>query len=186
VLRGLLLERLLLKPMARGGGPPPRIRRGDRMIDTREEILKALRAGPVILRGLVRDVASADLRRRPADGEWAIIEVVAHLADTEERALARTRRMLHEDVPQLAAYDPHALSIERGYLDLDLAGELDRYASLRAETVEVLAGLDDAGWARVGQHGEHGAITVEDLAAHTAGEDADHFAQIGRLIPGIA
>jgi hypothetical protein len=26
-------------------------------------------------------------RRRPAPGEWAIIEVVAHLADTEARAL---------------------------------------------------------------------------------------------------
>ena len=155
------------------------------MIDTREELLKALRAGPVVLRGLVRGLGPAELRRRPAEGEWAIVEVVAHLADTEERALARTRRMLTEDTPRLAPYDPHALSIERGYLDLDVVGELDRYARLRAETVDLLERLDDAGWLRVGHHGEHGAITVQDLAAHTAGEDADHFAQIGRLIPGI-
>ena len=66
------------------------------MISERGEILKALRAGPIILRRLVRDLPDDATRARPAPGEWAIVEVVAHLADTEERLLARTRRMLGE------------------------------------------------------------------------------------------
>jgi DTW domain-containing protein YfiP len=52
------------------------------MLDRREELLKTLRATPVVLRALVDGVDEARLRRRPAPGEWAIIEVVAHLADT--------------------------------------------------------------------------------------------------------
>jgi len=68
------------------------------MLAAFQEILKTLRA-------LVRGVDDARLRRRPAPGEWAIIEVVGHLADTEERALARVRRMLAEDTPYLEPFD---------------------------------------------------------------------------------
>ena len=154
------------------------------MIDERLELLKALRAGPLVLRRLVRGLDERSLRTRPADGEWAIVEVVAHLADTDERTLARTRRMLAEDEPVLAPYDPHALAIERNYLAFDVEAELARFERLRRETTNLLEGLDDAGWLRPGNHGEHGRITVQQLAAHTAGEDGDHFAQIARMIPG--
>ena len=153
------------------------------MISERAEILKALGAGPPILRRLVRDLPDEAIRRRPAEGEWAIVEVVAHLADTEERTLGRTMRMLGEEEPFLEPYDPDTLAIERAYIGMDLGTELDRFDSLRAEQASVLAELGDEGWGRIGVHGEHGRITVQQLAAHTAGEDADHFAQIARMIP---
>lgn len=153
------------------------------MISEREEILKALSAGPIVLRRLVRDLPDPTVRARPAPREWAIVEVVAHLADTEERTIGRTRRMLSEDEPALAPYDPDELAIERGYIEMAMADELARFETLRAEQVELLQGLTDADWQRTGNHGEHGRITVQQLAAHTAGEDADHFAQIARLIP---
>jgi len=154
------------------------------VISERDEILKGLRAGPVILARLVRDLGPEALRARPTEGEWAIVEVVAHLADTEERALARTRAMLERDGPDLPAYDPDALAQERDYLGMPLDRELARFTALRSEQVTLLGGLTDAEWQRAGQHEEHGPITVQQLAAHTAGEDADHFAQIARMIPG--
>ena len=153
------------------------------MISERAEIVKALEAGPLILRRLVRDLPDETIRRRPGEGEWAIVEVVAHLADTEERTLDRTRRMLSEGEPFLEPYDPDALAIERAYLGMEMAGELDRFEALRAELASLLTGAGDASWRRVGEHGEHGRITVQQLAAHTAGEDADHLAQIARMIP---
>ena len=153
------------------------------MISERDEILKALRAGPLVLGRLVRDLDESAIRGRPTPGEWAIVEVVAHLADTEERSLSRTRRMLDEDRPELPGYDPDALAEERNYIGMRLADELTRFATLRAEQAELLGGLSDEQWARVGLHQEHGPITVQQLAAHTAGEDADHFAQIARMIP---
>ncbi|HEY6609182.1 MAG TPA: DinB family protein [Candidatus Limnocylindria bacterium] len=152
------------------------------MIDEREEILKGMRAGPLVLRALVRGLDDVTVRTRPADNEWAIIEVVAHLADTDERALLRTRAMLVEDEPTLVPYDQHELAEERRYLEMELDHELDRFERLRREQTELLAGLDDAAWRRIGNHGEHGRITVEQLAAHTAGEDVDHFAQIARML----
>jgi hypothetical protein len=152
------------------------------MISEREEILKSLRAGPMILSRLVRGLDDDAVRARPADGEWAIVEVVAHLADTEERTLGRTRAMLDHDRPFLAAYDPDTLARERNYLGMAMDQELARFSALRDEQVVLLSGLTDAEWSSDGQHEEHGLITVQQLAAHTAGEDADHFAQIARII----
>jgi hypothetical protein len=153
------------------------------MYSEREETLKILRAAPVVLRRLVRDLDDATWRRRPAPDEWSILEVVAHLGDTEERALGRVRRMLSEDEPFLAGYDQEALAVERRYNEMDPDAALGRFESIRGEHVTVLEGLDDAGWRRRGVHGEQGPIDVQLYEAHCAGEDVDHLAQIARLVP---
>ena len=136
----------------------------------------------MVLRTLVSGVDDGRLRRRPAPGEWAIIEVLAHLADTEERALGRVRRMLAEDHPQLEPFDQEALAIQRHYLDLDVEGELARLEQLRGEHLALLDGLDRSGWERTGQHGQHGLMSVELYQTHVAAEEVDHLAQIARLL----
>jgi hypothetical protein len=152
------------------------------MLDRREEILKTLRATPVVLRVLVDGVEDARLRHRPALGEWAIIEVVGHLADTEERALGRVRRMLAEDEPELEPFDQEALAEERHYLGMDVSRELARLEAFRRQHLVVLEGLDASGWERTGRHGQHGRMSVELYETHVAAEEVDHLAQIARLL----
>src|SRR5215211_3510113 len=108
--KGVRRWRSLLVPVSVHYRPGPYARGGLAMLDQREEILKTLRATPVVLRALVGEIENDRLRTRPAAGEWAIIEVVSHLADTEERALARVRRMLAEDNPELELFDQEALA----------------------------------------------------------------------------
>jgi hypothetical protein len=151
------------------------------MLDRQAEIIKTLRATPVVLRALVAEVDDAGLRRRPAAGEWAIIEVVGHLADTEERALGRVRRMLAEDTPFLESFDQEALAVQRRYLELDLKEELARLEQLRVQHLALLEGLDAPGWERTGRHGQHGTMSVELYETHVAAEEVDHLAQIARL-----
>jgi DinB superfamily len=152
------------------------------MLDRRHEIIKTLRATPVVLRALIAGIDDARLRRRPAPGEWAIIEVVGHLADTEERALARVRRMVAEGNPVLEPFDQEVLATRRHYLDLDLAGELARLEQLRRQHLAMLEGLDASGWQRTGRHGEHGTMSVELYETHVAAEEVDHLAQVARLL----
>ena len=152
------------------------------MLDRSKEILKTLRATPVVLRALVGEIENDRLRTRPAAGEWAIIEVVGHLADTEERALDRVRRMLREDNPVLEPFDQEALAVERHYLDLDLNQELDRLEQLRRQHLALLEALDASGWERTGRHGDHGMMSVELYETHVAAEEVDHLAQIARLL----
>jgi hypothetical protein len=111
----------------------------------------------------------------------AIIEVVGHLANIEERALGRVRRMLVEEHPELAPFDQEALA-ERHYLDLDLNHELARFEELRRQHLAVLEGLDASGWEHTGRHGEHGELSVKLYETHVAAEAVDHLAQIARLL----
>ena len=125
------------------------------MLNRRQEIMKTLRATPIVLQAL---------------------------ADTEERALGRVRRMLAEDNPQLEPFDQEALAIERRYLDLDLQEELARLEHLRGQHLAVLAATDAPGWEWTGCHGEHGQMTLELYETHVAAEAVDHLAQIARLL----
>ncbi len=152
-------------------------------IDQRVELTKTLRATPVVAEALVGAFPDdASVRRRPAENEWAAVEVVAHLADTEERALERVRRMVVESEPALEPFDQEALAVERRYLELDVDAELRRFATLRDRHLALLESLDDAGWERIGVHGEHGRMTVEEYEAHVAAEEVDHLAQLARLL----
>lgn len=153
------------------------------MIIEREELLKTLRSTPLVVERLVSRLPDDVIRARPADGEWAIIEVVAHLADTDERTIDRIRRMLSEHEPMLEPYDQAALAVDRDYIGMDLAEQLARLRELRSAHVALLEGLDGAAWSRAGHHGEHGRVTVQQLTAHSAGEDGDHLGQIAALVP---
>ena len=152
------------------------------MLDLSEEILKSLRASPVILGALVAGLDDEQIRRRPAPGEWAVIEVVAHVADVDERAHTRLRRMLAEDNPFLPAFDQDALAVERGYIGMDLPEQVARYRQSRAAHLADLAGLDRRQWQRSGRHEAAGDLTVQVYEAHVASEDVDHLAQIARLL----
>ena len=153
----------------------------DSVINTREESMKALRAVPVVARALAQGQDDAALRQRPAPGEWAAIEVIAHMADTDERALGRIRRMRDEEEPMLAAFDPEALAVERAYIAAPIEPTLRRLEDTVAALVAELGALDDASWERTGRHAAHGQVTIAVYLAHVAAEDVDHLAQIARL-----
>jgi len=152
------------------------------VIDTRAESIKALRAVPTIARALVGSLDDAGLRRRPATDAWAALEVGAHMADTDERALKRIRRMRDEDEPSLAAFDQEALAVERAYIALPIEPTLRRLEDTIIALDAALDGLDDAGWRRTGWHETHGRISIADYLAHVAAEDVDHLAQIARVL----
>lgn len=152
------------------------------MLRRSEEIRKTLRATPVVLRAMAGAVDDVRLRRRPAPGEWAIIEVVAHMADTEEHALARVRRMAAEASPYLDPFDQETLAEQSRYIDRDLASELGRLERLRAAHLSELESLSEPGWERTGRHGQHGEMSIELYETHVAAEEVDHLAQIARLM----
>jgi uncharacterized damage-inducible protein DinB len=151
------------------------------VIDPQAELIEINRTTPVVLRTLVRGI-DRQRARRAGEGEWAVIQVVAHLADAEERAVERVRVMSTEDQPQLFGYDQEELAEKRGYLEMDLGEQLDRFERLRNERVAILSTLDAAGWARIGRHNQYGPITIHDLMAHMAKHDAIHLAQVARLV----
>ncbi|HEV3349493.1 MAG TPA: DinB family protein, partial [Methylomirabilota bacterium] len=67
--------------------------------------LRALRAAPARLARTLRRVPRRLLTRRPARGEWAVAEVVSHLADAEIALAFRIRKIAAEPRSVLVAWD---------------------------------------------------------------------------------
>src|SRR5579875_479062 len=153
------------------------------MYDEAAELVAAYRSTPqtleALLRGLPHEMIRASGR---GDDRWSIVEVVWHLRDTEERTLARVRRMLAEDRPVIEAYDEDALARDSNYRDQPIGRAYQEFSRLRGEHLEALASLDSAPWQRGAQHTEIGEITIQQLTAHHASHDAIHLAQISRRI----
>jgi hypothetical protein len=149
-----------------------------------DELIDILRATPLVLRALVGGVDDERARTAPGEREWSIVEVVAHLADAEEKAADRIARMTREDEPVIEGYDQVALAERRGYRRMNLSEVLTRFERLRAERIGLLEPLAAADWQRTGRQAEQGILTLYGLTAHMCKHDAVHLAQIARLVGG--
>src|SRR5579871_1802974 len=61
-------------------------------------------ATPGHVRAMVEQ-ADQELRRRPAAGEWSVLELLGHLVDAELVGAARYRWILSHEAPTLVGYD---------------------------------------------------------------------------------
>lgn len=151
------------------------------MLDLNAEMLETYRANLVTLEALLLGVDAERARERPSADSWSIVEVVAHLGDTEERSHQRVQRMLNEDNPLLEGYDEQVLAAERRYHEMDLGEALERFKAERAAQLATLGALDADGWARPAVHNEFGPLTVASLTAVMLAHDAVHLAQVARI-----
>jgi DinB superfamily len=139
---------------------------------------------------LTRHVASAPaavLARRPAPEAWAPVEVVCHLRDLEESFHERIALILTSDAPRFPTTNPNRWAVERQYLRADTREAVRAFARRRAETLELLRGVDGAAWGRVGwQLDSRGRRTLDDFLTLIAWHDDNHLRQLVRAVNGRA
>ena len=134
----------------------------------REALLGRLAGAP----DRARRVLSANHPARKP-GEWSDAEIVRHL-------LAVDREVWHRRLADLASgAEPVWQSVEPGLADPpgdgSLEAAIDVFASARAETVRRFRALDDAGWARAGQHLRHGRLDALGLLRLAVDHDEEHL-----------
>jgi hypothetical protein len=123
-------------------------------------------AGQALLRR-VEPLADQALYRKPADGEWSVMQVLAHVSEMlpywsrQAREIVTRERdnepfgRTHDDHGRIAAVEQHGSD----HPDTMLA----RLRSGLAEAVGTLRGLPPQAWARTGQHARRGEMTVEQI-----------------------
>jgi uncharacterized damage-inducible protein DinB len=151
-------------------------------MNDRALVVASMRATPGLLRLLTADATAAQAATPPAPGEWSVTDVVRHLVEGDRDVFVpRLRRMLAETRPAFAARRPQAGDAS------DLATLLDVFAKARGQAVEILAGLDDAGWRREGASPSRGLLSVERYATTMADHDTEHLHQIhaARAVLGL-
>lgn len=153
------------------------------MYNTSADLVDAFRATPVILTALLHNCTQEQaLAARGGDEGWSIVEVICHLRDAEERAVARTRLMRDQDNPPIQAYDQEQLAREGNYAAADLREALAAFIGYRNEHLTELAALTPDQWERTGAHSELGTITISNHTAHMSSHDAVHCAQIAQQL----
>ena len=148
------------------------------------DTLAAQRSAPATLAQLISGVPDDTLHRRPAPGKWSIVEIIAHLAEDELTSSWRYRQMIEHDGVALPGFDQELWARLGDYNSWTARDALDMFRLLRQANVTVLSHLSPAEWERSGTHSERGRLTVRSLAAHMVGHDANHFAQIQRILAG--
>jgi len=144
-------------------------------------VLKALREAGSSLISELYDVDEESLVWRPAEGEWSLKEIAAHLRDAEELALAQFNAFVAGSSSALPAWDVDLLPQERDYQSEEIARVLASFRGMRRETTYLLWALTEADWQRSAEHPYRGPVTLGELARELAQHDLEHLWQVRQL-----
>jgi hypothetical protein len=137
---------------------------------------------PEMLARIVND-AGGLLTQRPADGTFALVEHVCHLADLEEEGYGRRiMRLLSETSPFLADFAGDVIARERRYLEQHALPALERFRKARRLNILTLRSLRDDQWGRKGSQENVGAITLASIFDGIVDHDTAHAAEIAALL----
>ncbi len=147
----------------------------------RQKLITQYETGFDEVQRALADFPQEQLTAKPIPGKWSACEIIQHLADSEMRAAIRLRQLLTEDRPTIQGYDQDAYAERLNYNGRDIAPALDAFRGARASTVQLLAQMTDADWAREGTHPEHPRYTADNWLEIYAAHAHNHAAQIRRL-----
>jgi hypothetical protein len=137
----------------------------------RESLVRDLGAVPAELARLAKQAPP------PPPGEWSAREVVCHLVAVESAAWHARLDMLWErdDEPEWPWTEPSPWD---GPGSERLDGALLAFEVHRHATLDRLARLDDAGWARTGVHATYGRMDVAALLRLALYHDREHLTSL--------
>ncbi len=150
-------------------------------------LIAQLERFPAILRATVDGLSGEELRFRPAEGVWSIIEVLSHLADEEvEDFRPRVERTLRDPEEDWDPIDPARWVEERDYQAADYMAVLERFTIERAKSIAFLQGLDDPAWSHEKVHPIIGSLRAGDVFVSWVVHDQLHLRQIIARLREIA
>jgi uncharacterized damage-inducible protein DinB len=146
---------------------------------TLEHALATLAHGPAVIRQAMAGASPAESRWSPAPGKWSVLQIAAHLLDTEMVYGVRIRKILSEDNPHVMAYDQDqwAAVCSEGR---DLDRVMQAFELLRADNIALFRACS-ARLDRTGQHPHYGALSARHLIMHLSPHDEKHAGQIARV-----
>lgn len=141
---------------------------------------QVLSSTPARLRELVAGRTREELGRTPDPPRWSVVQILAHLADSEVVGAWRFRSVLAADGVALQAYDQNAWASTFRYAETDPSASLELFEVNRRATLSLLGRVDPALHANHGMHAERGKETIEHLVRLYAGHDLNHLGQVER------
>ena len=143
--------------------------------------LERLRQTPLEVAALLEGLSEEVMGQRPADGGWAIRNVVSHLRDAQGVLSFRLGLFLQQEHPKLeskAVFEWATKEEERPPSTMEI---FESYRASREETIAKLEEIPLRDWWRTGQHEEFGSVAMKQQVSYFASHEMTHFPQLERL-----
>jgi hypothetical protein len=151
-----------------------------------EQRLQRLERTADELAAAIKGQSAAVVAKRPDEKNWAGVEILCHLRDTEEAFGGRFQMFLVMDDVKLLPIDVDRLAVDRQYLRCDAGEAIEAFKKRRAETLDLFRKLTPEQWKRGGTHPQRGKLTFEDFSSLMAWHDDNHLDQLKRSLSGTA
>ena len=146
-----------------------------------EMIVPQYRGNIAALCGMLENVQVDHWHKRPDPNEWSILQILCHLAESEERdQRPRLERILREDNPFIVA--PHPSGPHLPICHKDGWQVAQRFVKTRQQTLDFVAALQPDNWQRPARHSIFGLTTLLEMAHFTAQHDRLHLNQLCQTI----
>ena len=143
------------------------------------EPIALMKQAPAKFARAVAGLNARQMRQRPAQGKWSIIEILSHLNDTEVVYGYRYRMALAESGSPIQGYDQDLWVDNLRHRRGNARRLLGQIRTARLSNLEMLAQVPRATWKkRYGMHSERGRETVLQTVQLIAGHDLNHLSQI--------
>lgn len=153
------------------------------VLKDREAVLAVLEATPAALQGMTTGLTASGWAHEPAADEWAVIELVCHLRDTEREVHSQQISTLIDlKEPFVARPDAAVWAKQRRYLGENGAEALREFAAAREATLERLRSLPDETWSKGARHAIFGPSNFLEVIGFMAEHDRQHVRQAWRTL----
>lgn len=149
-----------------------------------EDPMSVLRSTSSRIARLIKGKNAVRLRRAPAPGKWSVVQIVAHLAETELVLAWRYRIIAEKNGVVIESFEQDVWALNSQYASSDLRSMLALFTTVRAANIAFLNGLPPKRWKNYGMHRERGKETIAHLVRMEAGHDLNHLRQIEAILKG--
>ncbi|MBI2887232.1 MAG: DinB family protein [Chloroflexi bacterium] len=132
-------------------------------------------------------MSDLELRTRPAQDEWTVVEVLAHLPDVDRHYLQEALTMLAEDQHLFRHFDDEAWKVTHAdVLSLPLSQIFGHLRVSHDEITRAVELLSSQDLERAGIHPRRGRYTVRDVFLRLPDHDLNHAHQIRAIRDAVA
>lgn len=151
-----------------------------------DAILAIMTSTPAVMQSLSSNLDPDEWAHEPTIKDWAMIELVCHLRDTElEVHQLQIKSVLEETNPFVPRPDAAVWAKQRKYLSENGPAALRDFATARIATLKMLKDLSGEDWARAARHAIFGPTNFKEIVSFMADHDRMHIQQAWNTLKAL-
>lgn len=152
-----------------------------------DAILGILASTPAVLHTMAAGLSSEEWKHEPSPEDWALIEIICHLRDTEREVHHPQIEILREEAkPFVPRPDAAVWAKQRNYLDEEGEQAISSFTAARLQTLHEVRTFDPSIWERPARHAIFGPTNAREVVGFMADHDRLHVQQAWQTRRAIA